>query len=107
MAKARRRSARNKTVESSEEKLEAVVDTADSRPDEEVDKCPACKNEDSELWNAADKENWVQCDACKAWYHWRCVGNGGDLESIDKWYAVLFLHQVCLRHVFSGTVKTV
>lgn len=50
------------------------------------DLCPSCnvslsrdqaKNEDS--------ESWVRCDFCKTWYHWRCVGENGQLETIDKW----------------------
>ena len=49
------------------------------------DSCPACNADESPL-NAAQKESWVRCDACKIWYHWVCAGNGGDLEAIDKWY---------------------
>jgi len=51
------------------------------------DLCPSCsvsltrnkvKDEDS--------ESWVRCDFCKTWYHWRCVGENGQLETIDKWF---------------------
>ena len=54
------------------------------------DLCPSCsvsltrdqvKNEDS--------ESWVRCDFCKTWYHWRCVGENGQLETIDKWFVPL------------------
>lgn len=33
----------------------------------------------------AGKESWVRCDACKRWFHWRCAGEGGALDLIDKW----------------------
>jgi hypothetical protein len=46
--------------------------------------CPACNADESPL-NAAEKESWVRCDACKTWYHWVCAGNGDDLEVVDKW----------------------
>ena len=49
------------------------------------DTCPACVGHDTQQWAAADKENWVRCDACKTWYHWRCAGDGSDLDAIDKW----------------------
>jgi F-box/leucine-rich repeat protein 10/11 len=48
------------------------------------DTCPACDANESPL-NAAEKESWVRCDACKTWYHWTCAGDGGDLEAVDKW----------------------
>ncbi|KAF9456493.1 jumonji superfamily protein [Collybia nuda] len=48
--------------------------------------CPACAENPTESPNAYDKENWIRCDICKTWYHWRCAGNGGDVETIDKWY---------------------
>lgn len=37
-------------------------------------------------WKESDKENWVRCDVCKTWFHWRCAGEG-ELDVIDKWYA--------------------
>ncbi|RPD65805.1 Clavaminate synthase-like protein [Lentinus tigrinus ALCF2SS1-7] len=51
------------------------------------DKCPACKDtqEDTPL-TVAEKEKWVRCDACKSWFHWRCVGEGGDLDAVGKWF---------------------
>lgn len=48
------------------------------------DTCPACNTNESPL-DAAEKESWVRCDACKTWYHWTCAGDGGDLEAVDKW----------------------
>ncbi|KAI0670700.1 Clavaminate synthase-like protein [Trametes maxima] len=54
---------------------------------EDDDKCPACKDEQGQGEQlAADKEQWVRCDACKTWFHWRCVGEGGDLDAIGKWF---------------------
>ncbi|EIN07626.1 jumonji protein [Punctularia strigosozonata HHB-11173 SS5] len=57
----------------------------------EEDRCPACEPKDEQGSGAetpaADKESWVRCDACKTWFHWRCVGQGGgDLEAVDKWF---------------------
>lgn len=48
--------------------------------------CPQCKVDANEDGTAvAVKEDWVRCDACKVWFHWRCAGEGDDLETIDKW----------------------
>jgi len=87
MVKPRRRSARNtlsKTAEETEEATETGVPVpADTgAPD---DKCPACHDEGEQSSNPADRESWVRCDACKNWFHWRCVGQQGDLETVDKW----------------------
>jgi F-box and leucine-rich repeat protein 10/11 len=67
------------------------------------DLCPSCsvslirdqvKDEDS--------ESWVRCDFCKTWYHWRCVGENGQLEAIDKWF-VLPLPSVILLILYTST----
>ncbi|RDX45442.1 Clavaminate synthase-like protein [Lentinus brumalis] len=51
------------------------------------DKCPACKDAQGDTpLTVAEKEKWVRCDACKSWFHWRCVGEGGDLDALDKWF---------------------
>ncbi|KLO12732.1 Clavaminate synthase-like protein [Schizopora paradoxa] len=49
--------------------------------------CPACPvdSKANELTDDNSTE-WVQCGACKTWYHWRCAGNGQELENIDKWF---------------------
>ncbi|KAH7889882.1 hypothetical protein F5I97DRAFT_1848318 [Phlebopus sp. FC_14] len=52
----------------------------------EEDTCPACKDRRDSEPDAVSKESWIRCDACKTWYHWVCAGNGGDPETIDKWY---------------------
>ena len=51
--------------------------------DPSADECPAC--EDGK--EVKDKDTWVQCDACKKWYHWFCTSSSADLElaTIDKW----------------------
>ncbi|KAJ8473833.1 hypothetical protein ONZ45_g16153 [Pleurotus djamor] len=54
--------------------------------------CPACTDASATALKPFEKESWVRCDACKAWYHWRCAGNGGDMEAIDKWFC-----QQCLQ----------
>ncbi|OBZ75769.1 JmjC domain-containing histone demethylation protein 1 [Grifola frondosa] len=95
MARARRRSARSnvqKTPEPegapesvSSAKREDADISASARQDE--DRCPACKEgESGEHWAAVDKESWVRCDACKTWFHWRCAGDNGDLDAVDKWF---------------------
>lgn len=48
-------------------------------------KCPACTKDSAALIEAG-KEKWISCDACRTWYHWRCSGNGEDLDLIDKWF---------------------
>lgn len=48
------------------------------------ERCPACTaRANANL--AGDKETWIQCDACKTWFHWHCAGNGGDALQVDKW----------------------
>ena len=62
------------------------------------DKCPACKDDqDNTPLTVAEKEKWVRCDACKTWFHWRCVGEGGDLDAVDKWYAFPYMYHSVQR----------
>ncbi|KAL6309229.1 JmjC domain-containing histone demethylation protein 1 [Sparassis latifolia] len=90
MARARRRSGRShapKTPESgAPEDSTTQLEGADAPDSQQDDTCPACKRDGTEDWAAVDKESWVRCDACKTWYHWRCSGDGGDLDAVDKWY---------------------
>ncbi|PSS30925.1 hypothetical protein PHLCEN_2v2550 [Hermanssonia centrifuga] len=95
MARGRRRSTRANNHELSESVGEDAAsppqapgsqDSNGSQPTpQEEDRCPACADEAMQGWNAADKESWVRCDACKSWFHWRCAGDG-DLEAVDKWF---------------------
>ena len=56
----------------------------DDENDKTEERCPACRDGTmNEL--AGDKETWIQCDACKTWFHWDCAGNGGDAQQVDKW----------------------
>ena len=78
-------------VASQEPEAEVAQETEeiqDDKRDADTTKelCPACPVDSNanELTNDESTE-WVRCDACKTWYHWRCVGNGQELENIDKW----------------------
>ncbi|EGN96043.1 hypothetical protein SERLA73DRAFT_162011 [Serpula lacrymans var. lacrymans S7.3] len=53
-----------------------------------TDSCPACKSDEGSESSLSifTKQSWVRCDACKTWFHWLCVGNGGELETIDRWF---------------------
>ena len=92
MAPRRRRTARSTAKKSPEPSTEhssgtptQVEENKEARQlHTQDDACPACNADESPL-NAAEKESWVRCDACKTWYHWVCAGNGGDLEAVDKW----------------------
>ncbi|KAF8479156.1 JmjC domain-containing histone demethylation protein 1 [Russula ochroleuca] len=50
------------------------------------DLCPSCSVSLTRDLKDDDSESWVRCDFCKTWYHWRCVGENGQLETIDKWF---------------------
>ena len=50
------------------------------------DLCPSCSVSLTRQFKDEDSESWVRCDFCKTWYHWRCVGENGQLETIDKWF---------------------
>jgi F-box/leucine-rich repeat protein 10/11 len=95
MARGRRRSTRNNLQKSPD--LSPLSTRSNTPAPQEVtvaagpshsttSSCPACTEESQESFNAYDKENWIRCDVCKTWYHWRCAGDGGDVEMIDKWY---------------------
>ncbi|KAJ4480470.1 jumonji protein [Lentinula edodes] len=50
------------------------------------DRCPACTPETIAQLDDEVNEQWAMCGACKVWYHWRCTGEGVDLDTIDKWF---------------------
>lgn len=81
----RRRPTKNEPSGSQSPEPEESAIVPEAEGEEEEEDCPECKHNDHQL-NAAEKESWIECGSCKTWYHWRCAGNGGDLESIDKWY---------------------
>ncbi|KXN90450.1 JmjC domain-containing histone demethylation protein 1 [Leucoagaricus sp. SymC.cos] len=74
-------------------------DSASQSSQQKDELCPACIQGESSTLNAFEKERWIRCDACKTWYHWRCVGKGDDIESIDKWYC-----QKCIDEKPSRTI---
>ncbi|EJF62505.1 Clavaminate synthase-like protein [Dichomitus squalens LYAD-421 SS1] len=92
MARSRRRTGRTqKTPDTSgatddDSQVQAMLDGDENGEQTQDDKCPACKDgEPDEAQVGADKEQWVRCDACKTWFHWRCAGEG-DLDAVDKWF---------------------
>jgi len=50
------------------------------------DLCPSCSVSFTRDIKEEDNESWIRCDFCKTWYHWRCVGEHVQLETIDKWF---------------------
>ncbi|KAI0371831.1 Clavaminate synthase-like protein [Pilatotrama ljubarskyi] len=97
MARSRRRSGRTqKTPDPTgatddDSQTQPAQEGEDDHDDGDDDKCPACKDtpvksEGEGEQAVADKEKWVRCDACKTWFHWRCVGEGGDLDAVGKWF---------------------
>ncbi|KAF8623960.1 hypothetical protein AX15_006118 [Amanita polypyramis BW_CC] len=92
MARNRRRVARANTQKPTTHSVSPTRSNTPIQADDTVaenvnaETCPACTDLSKETLNASDKESWIRCDACKTWYHWRCVGNDNDVESIDKWY---------------------
>jgi F-box and leucine-rich repeat protein 10/11 len=90
MAGTRRRSTRSSAAQKPDSS-DVVPDkpkteVTDENAEEEEDRCLACKDDKPTEENGS-KEDWVQCDACKQWYHWRCVRNGAEyeLDALDKW----------------------
>ena len=94
MARARRRLSRKTELNSSDPTrwLEDLSDSCSTpyviyhgRSDDESDSCPACKTSTADDVDGGTKENWIGCDACKTWFHWRCAGNGENMDVINKW----------------------
>ncbi|TFK25004.1 JmjC domain-containing histone demethylation protein 1 [Coprinopsis marcescibilis] len=55
-----------------------------SRSPEE--RCPQCPEDRSERRRPARREDWVECEGCNKWYHWRCAGDGSDVNTLLRWF---------------------
>jgi F-box/leucine-rich repeat protein 10/11 len=103
MTRATRRTTRNSTSQllgldvTASGKPDAVTDPIDSQEDS----CPSCSVSLTRDIRSEDSESWVRCDSCKTWYHWRCVGENGQLDTIDKW----FVHPLWFVPVFASSVS--
>ncbi|KAG6865888.1 hypothetical protein C0991_010969 [Blastosporella zonata] len=95
MARSRRRPARN-DAENQKSPEESPLSTPATTPAETAeqhteDNCPACPEGYVPATSPFSKEQWVRCDICMTWYHWRCAGSGGDVDTVDKWYCTTCL----------------
>ncbi|KZV67975.1 Clavaminate synthase-like protein [Peniophora sp. CONT] len=64
--------------------LEVEAEQSEPSASTAEERCPACTEG---VAVPEEKENWVRCDACKVWFHWRCVAvDGQELSQIDKWF---------------------
>lgn len=94
MTRARRRSTKRNSLSKNEDQLPPSRENTPSASDGEAEKevCPACSADSTENRRAFVKENWILCDLCKTWYHWRCAGSSEDVETVDKWSAKLLFY---------------
>jgi hypothetical protein len=91
MTRATRRTTRNSTSQSlgSDATASGPPGTVTNTIDSQEDLCPSCSVSLTRDIKDEDSESWVRCDFCKTWYHWRCVGENGQLDAIDKWFVSL------------------
>ncbi|KAJ6500350.1 jumonji superfamily protein [Mycena sanguinolenta] len=75
MARARRRPARNAAPTSPLSSQEATPEAEPVSTHAATEACPGCTTESSASFNQFEKENWIRCDVCKTWYHWRCASS--------------------------------
>ncbi|CUA72263.1 PHD finger and JmjC domain protein, putative [Rhizoctonia solani] len=54
--------------------------------EETWDRCAACKPDAARSASSKAKTVWAECEKCGTWFHWDCVGEGGDINLVDKWY---------------------
>ncbi|KEP53580.1 JmjC domain histone demethylation protein [Rhizoctonia solani 123E] len=54
--------------------------------EETWDRCAACKPDAGRSAPSKAKTVWAECEKCGTWFHWDCVGEGGDINLVDKWY---------------------
>ncbi|KAJ7074402.1 jumonji superfamily protein [Mycena amicta] len=99
MARARRRSTRTAAT-SARASGSSPLSSSPSTPEPTTEpkaaaadnsSCPGCTLETSSTFNQLEKENWICCDVCKEWYHWRCAAVGDEdksitIDKIDKWF---------------------
>jgi F-box and leucine-rich repeat protein 10/11 len=98
MTRTTRRTSRTPLLESDPSTF-APPDAETDIVNSQEDLCPACSVSLPRRLKDEDSESWVRCDSCKTWYHWRCVGEDGQLETIDKWFVISLslnsdLHQI-------------
>ncbi|KAF7359459.1 Jumonji superfamily protein [Mycena sanguinolenta] len=102
MARARRRPARNAAARAtsplSSQEATPEAEPLASSTHAAAESCPGCTTESSASFNQFEKENWIRCDVCKTWYHWRCASSEPpaflseedkkdySIDRIDKWY---------------------
>ncbi|ELU43885.1 JmjC domain-containing histone demethylation protein [Rhizoctonia solani AG-1 IA] len=75
---ATRRSSRLSSVAKPDPKRETSEET--------WDRCAACKPDAVRSSSSKAKTVWAECEKCGTWFHWDCVGEGGDINLVDKWY---------------------
>lgn len=66
-------------------------DLSDVPEENDKDSCPSCSKSAYRL-REGEKDTWIQCDKCKTWFHWRCIGEGDDYEALHKWHANFLSH---------------
>ncbi|KAJ7070349.1 jumonji superfamily protein [Mycena belliarum] len=113
MARAKRRSNRSTAQAPGASPVSSRASTPEQQPavSHAADSCPGCTTESSASFNQFEKENWIRCDVCKTWYHWRCASTEPPsflsedekkdytIDRIDKWYC-----KPCLEKEPSRTI---
>jgi hypothetical protein len=93
-------------VEKTEDKEKEKGDAKDD--DDDDGRCPACPPKEKDDPPVDVEESWIGCDACKTWYHWRCVraahADVEDPSAFNKWYVLRVIYMcenmdvLCLVH---------
>ncbi|QRW26972.1 JmjC domain, hydroxylase [Rhizoctonia solani] len=71
---ATRRSSRLSSVAKPDPKRETSEET--------WDRCAACKPDAVRSSSSKAKTVWAECEKCGTWFHWDCVGEGGDINLV-------------------------
>lgn len=103
MTRATRRTTRHSTSQllGSDAAASVPPDAETDIVDSHEDLCPSCSVSLARDAKDEHSESWVRCDFCKTWYHWRCVGENGQLDTIDKWFVPLLSYFLCVPSSFS------